>query len=80
MEHDIIILIILPITLTPLDNISIKKIEITEKEIESLKFKYGPYSFYINLGTYIVYGIKSGEIKEMGKLIVSEDGNLEIEE
>jgi hypothetical protein len=53
---------------------------ITEDEILSLIFKYGPYSFFINLETSIVYGIKPGEFKEIGKVIVLENGNLEIEE
>ena len=43
--------------------------------------KYGLYSFYIDISTYIVYGIDEEEkIKKIGKLIISKNDKLKIEE
>ncbi|MCK5476235.1 MAG: hypothetical protein KAI71_06680 [Candidatus Pacebacteria bacterium] len=67
--------------LTPLENVSIKRIEMERADIESLEMKYGLYSFYIDIGTNIVYGIDDEKkIKRIGKLIVLENGKLKIEE
>ncbi|MCK5122688.1 MAG: hypothetical protein KAQ87_00850 [Candidatus Pacebacteria bacterium] len=65
--------------LTLIGNISIKGIEITEKEIGSLIFKYGNYSFFMDSSTYMVYGIRPGKMKRIGKLVVSESNHLGIE-
>ena len=76
MEDDIAIQ-----ELTLLENVSIKNIKITEEFIEDLESKYDLYPLYIHIGTYIVYGInKSAKTKRIGKLVISENDKLEIEE
>ena len=66
-------------TLTPLENVI--NIEIKRADIESLEMKYGLYSFYIDTSTNIVYGIDEEEkIKKIGKLIISKNDKLKIEE
>ena len=64
--------------LIPISDVIIKEIEITEKEIASLIFNYGNYSFFMDLRIYIVYGIRPGKMKRIGKLIVSKENHLEI--